>query len=142
MNGDTKRPPDRPWLTPYLMVRDVDAAMTFYRRAFGFEPGFTLPAGEDTVHGEMRYEGETVVMLGREAASGSPASTPASTETPAPIGLYVYCADVDALHGRAADAGAAVLSPPTDMFWGDRVVRLRDPDGHQWSFATWHGNDA
>jgi uncharacterized glyoxalase superfamily protein PhnB len=50
--------------------------------------------------------------------------------------LYVYCDDVDKFFARATAAGAKVVAPPTDMFWGDRMCRISDPDGYEWSFAT------
>lgn len=62
--------------------------------------------------------------------------TPAHMGIELPLNLYVYCPDVDALTTRARDAGAEVLAEPADMFWGDRMVSLRDPDGYLWSFAT------
>ena len=57
-----------------------------------------------------------------------------------PVGLYVYCDDVDALFARATAAGAQAKVPPQDTFWGDRMCQLVDPDGHTWNFATHVGN--
>lgn len=130
------RPPNMPWLTPYLTVRDVQVAMDFYARAFGFEAGTTMPDDNGTlVHGEMSYQSEVVVMMGLEGAWGSTARAPATSGTESPVGLYVYCEDVDALFDRARDAGAKVIGAPQDMFWGDRVAHVQDPDGHSWTFA-------
>mgnify|MGYP000222496572 CR=1 FL=1 len=126
------------WLTPYLTVADPDASLDFYQRAFGFERGFTMagPQGK-TVHGSMNYQGATLLMFGPEGmGNNSDMRTPAHGGTEIPINLYVYCPDVDALSARARDAGAEVLAEPEDMFWGDRMVLLRDPDGYLWSFAT------
>jgi PhnB protein len=136
----TRRPP-RPstmlWLTPALTVRDVDKAINFCVRAFGFEKGLTMPdkTGK-TVHGELKYEGSTIVMFGREGAMDCPSKSPASSKTDCPIGLYVYCEDIDALYQRAKAAGATVVSEPKDMFWGDRVASFKDPEGYSWMFAT------
>jgi uncharacterized glyoxalase superfamily protein PhnB len=52
------------------------------------------------------------------------------------VQLYVYCDDVDALFNRAKAAGAQVVAAPSDMFYGDRVCKLKDPDGFDWYFAT------
>jgi hypothetical protein len=54
----------------------------------------------------------------------------------ASVGLHVYVADCDALFRRAVAAGATVVMPLTDMFWGDRYGQVRDPFGHVWSIAT------
>ena len=50
--------------------------------------------------------------------------------------LHQYVRDCDAAIQRAADAGATVTMPAQDMFWGDRYGQVKDPYGHQWSFAT------
>src|SRR5262249_46804530 len=109
-------------------------ALDFYRRAFGFEKRFTMPGADgQTRHAEMS-RGEVVIMFGPEG--GCPARAPASSGVPAPIGLYLYCDDVDKLFATATAAGAKVVQAPQDMFWGDRMCSLSDPDGHSWSFAT------
>ncbi len=125
------------WLTPILIVRDIDKEISFCQRAFGLEKGMTMPdkTGK-TVHGELKYENETIVMLGREGAMGCPVKSPATTKTDCPIGLYVYCPNVDELYKRAKAAGATVVSEPKDQFWGDRTVSFKDPEGYGWMFAT------
>jgi PhnB protein len=49
--------------------------------------------------------------------------------------LHLYTEDVDALWARAVDAGAQVLHPLQDQFWGDRHGQLTDPFGHRWGLA-------
>jgi uncharacterized glyoxalase superfamily protein PhnB len=126
-----------PWLTPYLTVKDPDAALDFYQRAFGFEKRFAMPGPDGrTAHAEIGYR-DAVIMLGPECVgTENPSKSPATTGVPSPVGLYVYCDDVDALFARATKAGAKAALPPQDMFWGDRMCSLTDPDGHGWSFAT------
>lgn len=137
MPTENGRPEGDNWLIPYLTVADVDASMDFYKRAFGFEPGATVPGPDGrNIHGGMKYQGTTVLMFGPEGMGGDTMRTPANSGAAEPINLYVYCPDVDALTTRAREAGAEVLAEPEDMFWGDRMVRLRDPDGYLWSFAT------
>lgn len=121
-----------PWLSPYLSVQDADAALDFYQRAFGFEKRMAMPGPDGrTKHAEMTYH-DMVIMFG----NGGKAQTPAVTGVTSPVGLYIYCEDVDALYQRATAAGAKSGSPPTDMFYGDRVCELLDPDGLTWWFAT------
>ena len=139
-SAKTKRAPratGMAWLTPALTVRDVDKEINFCQRAFGLEKGYAMPdkTGK-TVHGDLKYEGETIVMLGREGAMGCPSKSPASSKADCPISLYVYCSDIDALYQRAKAAGATVVSEPADMFWGDRVATFKDPEGYTWMFAT------
>ena len=130
------RPDDMPWLVPYLVVKDADKALDFYERAFGFARRNAM-TGDDgkTTHAEVVYK-DQVVMFAPEGAYGSPARAPASLGATAAVTLYVYCEDVDALCRRAEAAGAAVAMAPADMFWGDRMCSLIDPDGHAWNFAT------
>jgi len=136
--------PNMPRLSPYLIVRDAGKALDFYEKAFGFvkREVFTGPDG-GVKHAEMTF-GEAVIMFAPEAACGAEmkARAPATSGVDSPIGLYLYCADVDALYARATAAGARGLRPPTDMFWGDRSCHLVDPDGYAWSFGTHKGQPA
>ena len=53
-----------------------------------------------------------------------------------PVSLHHYVENCDAAIQRAQEAGATVLLPATDMFWGDRYGVVTDPFGHKWAFAT------
>jgi PhnB protein len=130
------RPAGMPWITPYLTVKDASAALDFYQRAFGFEKRVEMPGPDGRItHAEMSWR-DGVIMMGPEGAYGATTKAPATSGTEAPINIYVYCDDVDALCARAKAAGAKVTSPPQDMFWGDRCCKLIDPSGYSWSFAT------
>jgi uncharacterized glyoxalase superfamily protein PhnB len=123
-------------LIPYLTVKDADAALAFYQKAFVFEKRMTMPGPDGrTAHAEMSYK-DQVIMFGPQGAPGNPSKTPASSGVESPVGLYLYCDDVDAMFKRATEAGAKAASPPADMFYGDRVCKLTDPDGFSWGFAT------
>jgi uncharacterized glyoxalase superfamily protein PhnB len=126
-----------PWITPMLTVKDVAKAAAFYERAFGLSKRFELPGSDGTImHAEMAYR-EGVIMLGPENNTpGLAAKAPVSTGAVPSHHLYLYCDDVDKLWTKATAAGAKGVAPPDTMFWGDRVCRLVDPDGHHWSFAT------
>lgn len=63
-----------------------------------------------------------MIMFSPEGAPGYTARAPASPSVVSPMGFYLYCQDVDALRKRARNAGATVVSEPTDAFWGDRVA--------------------
>ena len=138
MPTENGRPEGANWLIPYLTVADADASLSFYEQAFGFERGFAM-AGPDgrSVHASMDYQGATIIMFGPEGMGDSATMrTPAHSGMELPLNFYVYCPDVDALTAQARKAGAEVLAEPEDMFWGDRMAQLRDPDGYLWSFAT------
>jgi PhnB protein len=136
-----KRPPRQagyPWMIPYFIVRDAEAAIDFYQKAFGFEKRMAMP-GQDgkSMHVEMTWR-DTMIMFGPEAAAagGMSHKSPASSGVASPISMYVYCDDVDALFARAVAAGAKAIRPPQDMFYGDRTCTVEDPDQYWWSFAT------
>jgi uncharacterized glyoxalase superfamily protein PhnB len=130
------RPANVPWLFPYLTVKDAGASLGFYQRAFGFEKRVAMPGPDGKIaHAEMTYK-DMVLMFGSEGAYGGQCKAPATTGTLSPVNVYVYCDDVDALYKRATAAGAKADGPPQDAFYGDRVCKLTDPDGHVWCFAT------
>ena len=124
------------WVMPYIIVKDVDKALDFYEKAFGFEVKNKSP-GEDgtTWHAEVNYR-DHVLMFGKESGWGGKVKTPASTGVDSPINMYLYCEDVDAMCERARKAGGNITTEPEDMFWGDRMCCIKDQDGLSWSFAT------
>lgn len=133
---DGIRPDNVPWLTPYLTVRDARASIDFYERAFGFELKDAVRDDDGTVlHTEMTYRGRLVVMFSPEGSYGNTMQAPATSGHNIPLNFYLYCEDVDAMVGRARDAGATVVMEPEDQFWGDRFGMVRDPDGYLWGFA-------
>lgn len=130
--------PAHPWwpaLSPYLTVRDGQASIEFYARAFGFEAyGEVMRDSDGRVqHAGMRID-EAVIMLGPEEGSmGLRVRPPGAPDS---LSLYVYVPDVDAVHARAQRGGAHVVQAPADQFWGDRTAVYKDPDGYHWTFAT------
>jgi len=120
--------------TPYLFVRDGVRAIEFYVRAFGATERLRLAGPGGTLgHGEIRI-GDSVIMLADEVPAQG-ALGPQSLGG-AGVALFLYVEDVDAFFSRAIAAGATVVRPVADLFYGDRVGTLRDPFGHVWSIAT------
>jgi PhnB protein len=123
-------------VTPRLVVRNGAAAIDFYRNAFGAEElgeRFTGPDGE-LIHAEMRI-GDSVVMISDEGDNGAPAKSPESLGGVVSAIMATYWEDVDAAWQRAVAAGAEVVYPLDDQFYGDRGGRLRDPFGQQWMLS-------
>lgn len=137
MSQQSWKPEQTSLLTPYIMVRDADASLAFYQKAFGFEGTVMMrdPDGKG-VHAEVRRDGDLIAMFATEGSFGSPQQSPVTSGQMSPIGLYVYCEDVDALAARAAAEGAELVGAIETQFWGDRTACLRDPNGYNWTFAT------
>ena len=122
-------------ITPTLTVRDGAQAIDFYKRALGAEELMRMPGpdGKSVMHAELKI-GDSIFMLGAEQPDRgfrAPSSAGGSTGY-----LYVYVPDVDKAFKRATEAGAKVVMPLADMFWGDRYGLVEDPAGHRWGLAT------
>ena len=121
-------------VTPYLYVGDAARAIEFYQKVFGAKELFRMDApGGKIGHAEIMI-GDSHVMLADECPemdSYSPQKFGGS-----PVGLLLYVEDVDALAESAVAAGAKMLEPLEDKFYGDRMGKLEDPFGHIWAIAT------
>lgn len=121
-------------LTPYLVVHDGQAALDFYSRALGAVELLRIPApGGKVGHAEMRI-GDSPFMLADENQDmgfKSPKSLGGNATS-----LLLYVQDVDVAFPVAVAAGAKVLRPVADHFYGDRAGTLEDPFGHVWTLAT------
>jgi PhnB protein len=120
--------------TPYLCVRNADAAIAFYKTAFGATESMRIgdPSGK-IGHAEIRINGAPILLSDEFPEMGvvSPQTLGGS-----PVGIQLYVEDVDAVASRAIAAGATVLRPVEDQFYGDRAGKLADPFGHVWWLAT------
>ncbi len=123
-------------VTPYLVQGDAKRAIEFYRKAFGAETRMSMPGPEGRVmHAEVKI-GDSMIFLSDEFPEMSP-----ETKSPQSAGcvtgtIFLYVPDVDAVFKRAVEAGARVVMPVADMFWGDRFGKVADPFGHHWGIAT------
>ena len=122
-------------VSPYLAVRGAAQAIEFYRAAFGAQERYRLPApdGKSIGHAELVI-GNSIVMLSDEFPEYgklSPLSTKGTSVT-----LVLYVPDVDAMFKQAVEAGAKVIQPVENKFYGDRAGCLADPFGHEWMLMT------
>ena len=120
--------------TPYLIIKDAARALEFYQKAFGATEVMRIPAPEGKVgHAEIKI-GTAIIMLADEFPDMNCKSPQSFGGTP--VSFMVYVKDVDRFVNRAVAAGATVLTPVENKFYGDRAGSLEDPFGHQWHFAT------
>ncbi len=121
-------------VTPYLLVRDAAGAIEFYKEAFGAIETVRMPTpGGKIGHAEIKI-GEGMVMLADESPESGHKSPQSLGGTG--VSLMFYVPDVDAQFAKALAAGATILRPLTDQFYGDRSGTLTDPSGHIWTIAT------
>jgi PhnB protein len=122
-------------LTPYLSIRGAARAIDFYKRAFGATERFRMPGpdGKTVGHAEIVI-GNSIIMLADEFPEFGNTSPETLKGTPVLFALYVE--DADASYKRAVEAGATVIRPIADQFYGDRAGTVQDPFGHKWTLMT------
>lgn len=121
-------------VTPYLIIKGAAEAIEFYRNAFGAQEVLRMPMPDGRVgHAEIQI-GDCKIMLAEEMEEmghRSPQSLGGC-----PVGFVVYVEDVDTEFQRAIDAGATLVRPLENKFYGDRMGSVRDPFGYEWSLGT------
>ncbi len=123
-------------LIPHLVVNDAAAAIDFYVTAFGgVEQGRVAGPDGRLVHAAVQINGCPVYLNDDfPETTGGKSTTPISLGG-TPVTIHLEVTDVDARFKRALDAGATVVVPLEDQFWGARYGAVRDPFGHQWSLG-------
>ena len=121
-------------VTPYMSIRGAARAIDFYKKAFGAKELMRMPGPEGKLgHAEIAIGASRIMLsdeypemdfLGPESRGGSA------------VHIHVYVKNVDALAARAVKAGAKLIRPVEDQFYGDRSGSVQDPFGHVWHFAT------
>jgi PhnB protein len=123
-------------LTPYLTIRGGrgQEAIAFYETAFGAKEVFRNMAddGQRLLHARLEVAGAILMFSDDFADMRGGAETPA----PAAFMLHLQVDDADAWAARAVGAGAEMVMPIQDMFWGERYGHLRDPFGFTWSVGS------
>jgi len=123
-------------VTPHIVCKNCSEAIEWYKKAFNAEEMFRMPGpdGQTIMHAEMKI-GNSIVMLIDEFPMPGAGQSPLTLKgTSCSLNLYVE--QCDKAFQQAIDAGATSLMPPTNMFWGDRMSKLQDPNGHHWCIMT------
>jgi PhnB protein len=127
-------PPGYHAVTPYLIVHDAPAAIEFYTRAFHATELTRLADPAGRIHHAEIEIGDSRIMLADEFPERH-IRGPKSLGGTAVI-IHLYVEDVDAVAARATAAGARMIRPVADQFFGDRNGMLEDPFGHTWAVST------
>lgn len=118
-------------LTSYLSVKDANAAIEFYKKAFGAQELFRMPGpGGKVMHAELKIGDSTLMLADEFPEMGCKSAT---TLGGTPVTICLYCENVDKTWEQATKAGAKVQMPLNNMFWGDRYGHIEDPFGHRWA---------
>jgi len=127
-------PLPRPPFIPSVIYKDRRAALEWLEKAFGFELSFIITDADGNIgHAEMSH-GDGVVMIASEFADW--------TKSPLSVGgantqrIFVHLdSGVDEHYARARAAGAKIVMPLDQTFYGDRSYMAEDPEGHHWTFS-------
>lgn len=120
--------------TPYLVIKGAGKAIEFYKEVFGATETVRMLALDGNVmHAEIKI-GDSMIMLSDECPDWNALGPLTIGGTTVSIVLYVE--DVDTVVNGAVTAGAKLVMPTADQFWGDRMGTVIDPFGHKWSIAT------
>lgn len=124
-------PPVKGGVTAYLTVDGAMKAVEFYKSALGAELAFAIPPDDSgrTMHVHLYINGSSVML-----ADPYPEYCAGPVEKLGGFNLSLHVTDTDAAFERAGAAGASVMMPPSDMFWGARYAQVRDPFGVVWAF--------
>ena len=121
-------------VTPYLILNSASDAIAFYKKALGADEVMRMEDPGGKVHHAEIKIGDSRIMLADEHPELQALSP--KTIGGSPVSIHLYVADVDAAVERAVAAGAKLVRPVADQFYGDRVGGIEDPFGYRWFFAT------
>jgi PhnB protein len=124
---------------PMLVCADAAAEIEFCKAAFGAQELSRRSGADGVVTHATLGIGELLIMVHGETAHL--ASRAPLNDGSSPVVIYLYLEDADAVVERAVVAGARILTPIADQFWGDRMGRIVDPHGHVWNVASRVGSE-
>lgn len=120
---------------PYLSVTGADEAVAFYTRVFETNPSLLLNMPDGRVMHLRVPSRWRAFLLSEELPEHGGTPSPGKLGATS-VSIHLYVEDCDAMVSRFSENGAEVLMVPTDMFWGERFARVRDPFGHEWGVTT------
>ncbi|KAJ8906532.1 hypothetical protein NDN08_003025 [Rhodosorus marinus] len=130
----TPIPENHEGFLPYLSVKDADASLELYKKAFDADVGITLKMPDGTIAHASLQVGRTQIMLCQENDMFPMKS--AKSIGGCPMNLTRYVEDVDSAFQQAVDAGMEVKEKLKTHFYGDRMGTLVDPDGYEWTLGS------
>ena len=121
-------------VTPYLHIKGAADAIEFYKKALGATELLRMAGPDGKIgHAEIQI-GDSPIMMADEHPDFQ--SLGPQTLNGTSVGIMIYVEDVDSVFEKALAAGAKMLRPVEDKFYGDRSGTLQDPFGHVWHVST------
>jgi len=119
---------------PHLIVSDGPRALQFYKDVLGAEEGDKMmaPDGKRLMHGEIVLDGHKLFISDEFSKSEGGSCKSPTTLGGTSVRITIEVDDADEIVARAVSAGASILMPVADMFWGARYGKIVDPFGHEW----------
>lgn len=120
--------------TPFLWLKNPAEAIEFYKKAFDAVEIYRLTEPEGKVaHAEITIGGAKISLAGEYPEYGILGPETMGNTT---VGIQLQVEDADKLFQQAVEAGATIVNPMTDQFYGDRAGSVKDPFGHYWMIYT------
>jgi PhnB protein len=121
-------------IVPEVFVHDGPAALEFYKRAFGAVELSRMmnPSGTKLLHGQLEIGGHRLVVCDEFTTEEGGTCRCPRTLGGTGVRLVLEVDNADSTVGQAVAAGATIMLPVADMFWGARYGKLMDPYGHEW----------
>lgn len=113
-------------VTPYITAVEIERFIAFAKETFGAEETHRSKGSAGGTHCELRIGDSMLMCGGGDPARGHEKLNP----------LHIYVEGVDAVYGRALEAGAGPVMPPEDKPYGERLAAVTDPIGNLWYIAT------
>jgi PhnB protein len=124
-------------LVPYLTVSDAKSVIAFYVDAFGAKEvnRQATPDGR-ILHAALAVNGGMLMLSDDYPEKNGGKSSTARALGGSPVMISLAVEDADAVWAKAVSAGARIVMPLADQFWGDRFGIVEDPAGLRWSIST------
>ena len=119
-------------VTSSLAVYDLPAALDFYAAAFDAQTSFVDDAAAPSFAAIKIDRAPVFLTLGWPGTGHLPQAAGTARAT----SQHLYVENVDEVFTRSLEAGAQVISEPSDTYWGERTAVVSDPSGHFWTLAT------
>ncbi len=131
--GDTSAHAGLRSVTPHLVCAGAAKAIAFYKKVFGAVEVMRLTGPNDKImHAQIRIGDSIVFLVDQNLDWGAKGPKHLGGS---PVTIHLFVEKADPVFNKAVKAGAKVIMPLGDQFWGDRYGVVEDPFGHHWSVA-------